>query len=330
MEKVKAEEAVGKVLGSDVTDIIPGVRKGPLFKRGHIIKEEDIEKLLSIGKHYVWILGKDEGFVNEDDAANEMMQALKGKNLYANNPSESIVKLFAEKRGVVTIDTEGLREINKLKDPRIAVVYNFSFVEKNAPVALGKVMPLEIPISEMAEIKRIAEEHYPIINLLPLKKHKIAIFPVGNEFIEGRRKETMSFNVMHYLEEMGQNVFLRKVLPDDASVVKQNALSAIDNGADIVIYMGGMAVDPDDRTTEGIKEMGVDIVTYGVPMWPGITFLISYKNGKVVLGIPGAAGLAKSGTSFHRIMPIILADYTLSKEEIVTMGEGGFINAKNL
>ncbi len=330
MEKVKTEQSIGKVLGSDVTEVIPGVKKGPLFKRGYIIKEEDIEKLLSIGKHYVWVLSKDQGFIHEDDAAKEMMQAIKGENLRLSSSSESKVKLFTQCRGVLIVNSVGFREINKLEDSRVAVRYNFSFVEKNIPVAIGKVMPVEIPVSEMMEIKHIAKKYYPIINLLAIKKHKIAIFPVGNEFIEGRRKEIMSFTVKRYLERMGQDVFLRKVLPDDASAVRENGLSAIKNGADIVVYMGGMAIDPDDKTTEGIREMEVNIITYGVPMWPGTTFLISYKDKKVVLGIPTSAGIAESGTSFHRIMPIILSDYMLSKEEIISMGEGGFVNAENL
>ena len=42
MKKIKIEDAVGMVLGHDVTQIIPGQYKGPRFKRGHMIREEDI------------------------------------------------------------------------------------------------------------------------------------------------------------------------------------------------------------------------------------------------------------------------------------------------
>ena len=56
MKMIKVQDAVGSVLSHDVTQIIPGEFKGRAFKKGHIIKEEDIEKLLSIGKDnvYVW------------------------------------------------------------------------------------------------------------------------------------------------------------------------------------------------------------------------------------------------------------------------------------
>ena len=56
MKLVKTEEAVGQVLCHDMTQIIPGVSKGPRFRKGHIVREEDIPVLLSMGKDqlYVW------------------------------------------------------------------------------------------------------------------------------------------------------------------------------------------------------------------------------------------------------------------------------------
>ena len=55
MKMIKVQDAVGSVLSHDVTQIIPGEFKGRAFKKGHIIKEEDIEKLLSIGKDHVYV-----------------------------------------------------------------------------------------------------------------------------------------------------------------------------------------------------------------------------------------------------------------------------------
>ena len=55
MKMIKVQDAVGSVLSHDVTQIIPGEFNGRAFKKGHIIKEEDIEKLLSIGKDHVYV-----------------------------------------------------------------------------------------------------------------------------------------------------------------------------------------------------------------------------------------------------------------------------------
>ncbi len=330
MEKVKTEDAVGKVLGADVTEIIPGIKKGPLFKRGHIVESSDVEKLLSIGKHYIWVFSEDEGFIHEDDAGKNLMKAISGSNLRLSSPSESKVKLNAEKTGILFINREGLLKINSLPDPRVATKRHFSLIKRNEPVALGKVMPVEIPISEMKEIEKIAKEFHPIVDLKPVRKNRIAIFPVGNEFIEGRREETMSYKVKEYLQSLGQFVERKDVLPDDEEKIASAGKEAMSEGFNVVIYMGGISVDPDDRTADGIRKIGVEEVIYGVPMWPGTTFLISYKDNNIILGIPSSSGLAKRGTSFHRITPILLAGYKLSKREILDMANGGFIDAANL
>ena len=56
MKLIRTEEAVGHVLCHDMTQIIPGVIKDAVFRKGHVVTEEDIPLLLSIGKEhlYVW------------------------------------------------------------------------------------------------------------------------------------------------------------------------------------------------------------------------------------------------------------------------------------
>jgi molybdopterin biosynthesis enzyme len=217
-----------------------------------------------------------------------------------------------------------------LPDPRIATKYNFDFVKQGEVVAIGKVIPVEIPLPELNEIKKIANSYNPVIDLLPIQKNRIAIFPVGNEFLEGRKEEVMSLKVKAYLESFGQEVFMRKILPDDSAEITNAGISAINAGADILIYMGGLAVDPDDKTVEGMLGMGLDSYIYGIPMWPGMTFFIGYKQKKFVLGIPSSAGLVNKGTSFHRLISLFLAHYHISKEEVTEMAVGGLLNAGNL
>lgn len=56
MKEVKTIDAVGHVLCHDMTQIIPGVTKDARFRKGHVVTEEDIPVLLSMGKEtlFVW------------------------------------------------------------------------------------------------------------------------------------------------------------------------------------------------------------------------------------------------------------------------------------
>lgn len=52
MRKIRVEEAVGKVLCHDITRIVPGEFKGPAFRKGHVIRPEDVNQLLELGKDH--------------------------------------------------------------------------------------------------------------------------------------------------------------------------------------------------------------------------------------------------------------------------------------
>lgn len=55
MKLMKTQDAVGQVLCHDITQIIKGVTKDAVFRKGHVITEEDIPVLLSVGKDNVYI-----------------------------------------------------------------------------------------------------------------------------------------------------------------------------------------------------------------------------------------------------------------------------------
>ena len=64
MKLIRTEEAVGHVLCHDMTQIIPGVSKGPRFRKGHIVAPEDIPVLLSMGKENLYVFELDAGYVH--------------------------------------------------------------------------------------------------------------------------------------------------------------------------------------------------------------------------------------------------------------------------
>ena len=47
MKLMKTTEAVGQMLCHDITQIIPGITKDAVFRKGHIIREEDIPQMVA-------------------------------------------------------------------------------------------------------------------------------------------------------------------------------------------------------------------------------------------------------------------------------------------
>lgn len=118
-----------------------------------------------------------------------------------------------------------------------------------------------------------------------------------------------------------------QTLCDDSPDRITNAvLKWISQGAEMVLCSGGMSVDPDDKTPLAIRNTGARIVSYGAPVLPGAMFLLSYyeKDGKnvPVVGLPGCVMYAKR-TIFDLVLPRLLADDPVTREELDRLGKGG-------
>ena len=90
----RVQDAVGSVLCHDITRIVPGESKGPVFRKGHVIAEEDIPVLLEVGKEHLYVYEALPGFVHEDDAARRIVNAAMGDNLVFSAPKEGGLTLW--------------------------------------------------------------------------------------------------------------------------------------------------------------------------------------------------------------------------------------------
>ena len=72
MKLIKTEEAVGHVLCHDLTQIIKDQYKDARFRKGHVVTEEDIPVLLSMGKEHLYVWEMTPGMLHENDGAERL------------------------------------------------------------------------------------------------------------------------------------------------------------------------------------------------------------------------------------------------------------------
>ncbi len=145
MRVIKTEDAIGMVLGHDITEIVPGKFKGAAFRKGHIIGEEDIEKLLRIGKEHIYILEIDENHLHEDDAIKLLGDLFCGDGTYYTEPVEGKINIKAKDRGgLLKINREVLDILNNLGEISIATIHENRYVNKDDLLAGSRVIPLVI------------------------------------------------------------------------------------------------------------------------------------------------------------------------------------------
>jgi len=319
---IETEKAVGHVLCHDLTRIVPGESKGAAFRKGHIVKKEDIPLLLSMGKDHLYVWEKREGILHEDEGAERLRKICQNTGMRATEPKEGKIELLAEKSGLFRVDVERLDQINELDELMIATIHTNTLVHEGDKLAGMRVIPLVIPEEKLDQAERIAGVK-PILELLPLVRKTAAIVATGTEVRLGRIPDAFTPILTDKLARYGISVCFQTTVSDDLESIVQQITRARASGADMIFCTGGMSVDPDDRTPGAIRASGAQIVTYGVPVLPGAMFLLGYfDDGVPVMGLPGCVMYAK-GTILELILPRIAANVPIKKADLAHMGHGG-------
>ena len=324
MKLIKTTEAVGQVLCHDITQIIPGVTKDAVFRKGHIITEEDIPVLLSVGKEHIYIWEKNENILHENEAAEILRDICMDEHMKASQPKEGKIELTAETDGLFLADKVRLKTINSLGRMMIAIRSAGVPVKKGDKLCGTRIIPLVIEKEKMQRVRELCGDE-PLLQLLPYKIKKAAVLATGSEVFHGRIKDTFTPVLEEKLAEFNVEVVYKQVLDDKPEQITAAIKTAIEEkGAEMVLCTGGMSVDPDDRTPLAIKNTGARIVSYGAPVLPGAMFLLSYYGEKQVpvLGLPGCVMYAKR-TVFDLVLPRVLACDLVTADELAALGEGG-------
>ena len=322
MKLVKTEDAVGQVLCHDITQIIKGVTKDAVFRKGHVVKEEDIQVLLSVGKEHLYIWEKEEGMLHENEAAEILRKICQGSNMHPSDVKEGKIELIADIDGVLKIDVEKLNRINSLGEIMIASRHGNFPIKKGDKIAGTRVIPLVIHEDKMKAAEEIGGDE-PIFQVRPYEKKKVGIVTTGSEVFKGRIQDTFTPVIREKIAEYGIEEAEHILCDDDHVKITEAIMEMIARGCNMVICTGGMSVDPDDRTPLAIKNTGAEIVTYGAPVLPGAMFMLAYYDSVIpVMGLPGCVMYAKR-TIFDLVLPRIMTGEKLKAKDLNLLGQGG-------
>jgi len=351
---IPVEQAVGAVLAHDVTEIRKDEFKGAAFRKGHVIRPEDVCHLQRLGKERVFVLtiGPDE--MHEDDAALVLAQALMGAGVaIKGSPREGKITLVAGRDGLLTVDREALLAFNMLGDVMCATLHTNTVVNKGREVAGTRAIPLVVKNSVIAEAVRIAGRvrsaecgvRKPgVIEVKSLRKPRAGVVITGNEVYHGRVKDAFAPIIRAKIESFGGEVVGIYYAPDDERFIEERLRELLKAGADLLITTGGMSVDPDDVTRFAIRNLGATDIAYGSAALPGAMVLVGYLenvrsaecgvrseiNSKLktqnselipILGIP-ACGMYHKATVFDLLLPRVLAGERIGRRQLAELGHG--------
>ncbi len=322
MRKVPVTEAVGMVLGHDITRIIPGREKGRAFQRGHLIGPGDIQKLLDLGKEHIYVWEPEDGLVHEDEAALRLARRAAGQGLALDMPCQGKVSLTATHDGLLKVEVSRLNAVNSVEDICFSTLHNNRVTAKSQVVAGTRVIPLAIRQNLLEEAEELCGSPGPLIYVKPFRPLWVGLITTGSEVYTGRIQDGSCSLVRSKTTPYGGRMTGQSIVPDDPDIIAQEIRRFIAEGAELVLISGGMSVDPDDVTPLGIRAAGAETVFYGAPVLPGSMFMLAYIGHVPVCGLPGCIMFNRT-TILDLLLPRIFAGERISRSEVVALGHGG-------
>ena len=320
MKKMKVQDAVGMELCHDITEMNDNF-KGAAFQRGHIIQQSDIAHLLQIGKEHVYVWEDHIGEIHEDDCARRLSVMVPVKGAHYTEPSEGKVLLFADQSGMFRVNRTLLNQINSIGDITICTLPDHYPVETGDRLASMRIVPLVTQEAQIIQAEQLCKTE-KLLELHPYHHKKVGVIITGNEIFHGRIQDKFAPVICRKMAQYPSEIVGITVCEDRLGAIIHAARQHLACGADLLIFTGGMSVDPDDLTPTAIRHLEADIISYGVPSQPGNMTLVAYLGKIPILGIPGAA-IKLPTTVFDVLLPQIFAGIPINKEDLRNLADGG-------
>ena len=320
MKKIRIEDAIGMTLCHDLTAMRDGF-KGAAFRRGHVITPEDIPELLDIGKRTVFVWEENAGEIHEEDAALRMAAVTQVEGAHYSGPSEGKMQLMADIRGMFRVNTDLLRRINSIGDITVSCIPDHYPVQEGARLASMRIVPLVTREEQIIQMEQLCRKER-LFDLLPYRERNVGIIITGSEVYSGRIPDKFEPVMRAKLSGYPCRILGAAICDDDLDMITEKARNYLEQGADFLIFTGGMSVDPDDLTPAAIRGLGAQMITHGLPAQPGNMTLVAYLEQTAILGVPGAA-ISLPTTMFDVLLPQIFAGVPFTREDLIRLGEGG-------
>ena len=218
MKLIKTVDAEGTVLCHDITQIIKGVTKDAVFRKGHIVTKEDIPVLLSVGKDQLYVWEKQEGILHENEAAEILCRMCRGDHMSRSEAKEGKIELKAECPGLLKVNSRGLKAVNSFGQMMIATRHGGFAVKKGDKLAGTRIIPLVIEEEKMLAAEKACMAQTggkPVLELCPFTHKKVGIVTTGNEVFYGRIKDTFTPVIEGKFAEYDTEIIDHEIWNDD-------------------------------------------------------------------------------------------------------------------
>lgn len=318
---VPVEQAVGRILVHNVADETG--RKA--FSKGHVVRQEDLDRLVRLGQREAYVAQLEPGDVHEDEAAARLAAVVTGAGVALGRATTGRVNLHAVHRGLLRVNADAVGRINDLDGLTVATLRDNTVVGEKQMVATIKIIPFAVPDASLGQAEAIGRESPGAVKVSPMRQTDVALVLTGSDAARLRVFQAFEKPIRDRVEELGSRMMSVAYVAEDEAAIAEAVSAAVERGAGLVILAGETSImDADDITPRGIRRAGGHVEHYGAPVEPGHLLLLAYRGQVPILGAPGCAR-SRHHNVVDLILPRLLAGERLTRADIVALGVGGLM-----
>ena len=207
LKKIELQEAVGTKLAHDITEIRPGEFKGPAFRKGHTVCNEDLCHLQKLGKNHLYLIDLEQDEIHENQAASILAKGLAGDGvMWEDNPREGKINLVAGRDGLLTVNTASLAAFNMVDEVMCATLHNHTLVKEGELIAATRAIPLVMQRAPIDRAAAIARQNGAVVSVKQLRCARVGLMITGNEVYHGLIEDRFAPVLTDKVEGLGSEV----------------------------------------------------------------------------------------------------------------------------
>ncbi len=317
---VPLEDAIGAILVHNIAD----EQGHKLLGKGHLLTEEDIEKLRGI-RQELYVARLEPGDVRENQAAARIGNALTVENVTLTPPTTGRINVLAAAHGVFYVNTTALTRLNSIEGVTLATIPAYQVVKPKQMVATYKTIGLALPEQALTAVETIGHEAGLVLGVRLLLNIPVALILTGSEQAKTRVETTFTNPIQSRVDELGGRVISTEYIPENSNAIAEAITRAEENGAGCIILAGETSImDREDITPCGIEAAGGVVELYGAPVEPGNLLLLAYHGLVPIIGAPGCVQ-SRDTNVVDLILARLLTGEHLARADVIALAHGGLL-----
>ena len=292
-----------------------------LFRKGATLDADALARweMVAPGEFHLLELAPDD--LHEDVAGARVAHAVRGAGVRVKGPVQSRYNLIADYKGVLRVNIDLLRVINRVDGVTVFSLLDRQPVLPGKIVAGVKVTPIAVPEARVTDVERLSGNRPPIV-VLPFEPKRVAV--VATEGLNERMRERFRAAVERKVRWYGSQVVDVRFVESDTAAVASAFRDFLNDGADILMAAGGNTIDPLDPIALALPAVGAEMVHYGAPAHPGSMFWLA-RAGETPIFNLASCSMYSRATVADLILPLVMTGQRVTSDDIVELGYGGLL-----